>query len=119
MKNKQLGVSLVGMIVVLIVLIVAGIFAMKIVPAYIEFGKVKKTVVAIVQSGDAKGGVAEIKGSFNRRAQIDDVDAITANDLDITKDGDKVVISFAYQKKVPLFANVSLLIEFSGNSSGI
>jgi len=29
-----------------------------------------------------------------------------------------VVISFAYESRIPLFSNVSLLIDFEGSSSG-
>ena len=47
---------------------------------------------------------------------IDEVKVITSNDLEITKDGGDVVISFAYKKEVPLFSNVGLYIDFDANS---
>jgi hypothetical protein len=42
---------------------------------------------------------------------------VTGADLEISKDGGDTVISFAYTKKIPLFANVSLLIDFAASSS--
>ena len=40
-----------------------------------------------------------------------------ADDLEITKDGIELVISFSYQKKIPLFSNVSLVFDFEGSSA--
>jgi hypothetical protein len=34
----------------------------------------------------------------------------------VTKDRGNVVIAFAYEKKVPLFSNISLVIDFAGSS---
>ena len=37
---------------------------------------------------------------------------------DISKDGNGVVISFGYERRIPLFYNISLVIDFEGSSSG-
>ena len=42
---------------------------------------------------------------------------MTGAELEIGKDGGEVVISFAYAKKIPLFANVSLLIDFAASTA--
>jgi hypothetical protein len=109
-------VSLGGLLVICVILILGALIGLKVAPAYIEYGQIKKAVTGIVQGGEAKGTVADIRKAFERRAQVDDITTITAQDLDISKDGNDVVISFAYPKKVPLFANLSLLIDFAGSS---
>ena len=38
--------------------------------------------------------------------------------MDYSKEGNAVVIAFSYEKRIPLFYNVSLLIDFHGSSSG-
>jgi hypothetical protein len=48
---------------------------------------------------------------------MDNVKSITPQDLDITKEGGELVISFAYTRKVPLFHNVSLVFDFAGASN--
>ena len=47
---------------------------------------------------------------------IDEVKVISGNDLEVTKEGGDVVISFAYKKEVPLFANVGVYIDFAASS---
>jgi hypothetical protein len=58
----------------------------------------------------------EIRRAFDSRATIDDITAIKAADLDITKEGNEIVISFAYRKEVPLFANLGVYMDFAASS---
>jgi hypothetical protein len=60
--------------------------------------------------------VRELQAAFDRHATIDDITSIRSTDLDITKEGDRIVISYAYAKKVPITDNVSLVIDFSGTT---
>ena len=115
--NEQAGVSITMLLIVLIALALAAVAGMKVGPAYMEYAQIKKSVADIVQSGEARtASVSEIRKSFDRRAQINDISVITGQDLDISKDGGDVVIAFAYPKKVALFSNMSLLIEFEASS---
>ena len=115
MKNQQ-GVTLVGMVMVCIVIVIVAIGGLKIAPAYIEYSTAKKAIVAVAQT-DGRGTVGDIRAAFDRRAAIDDITVVTPKDLEITKEGNEVVISFSYPKKIPLFGNVSVLIDFSASSN--
>ena len=44
---------------------------------------------------------------------------VTASDLDITKEDGRIVMSIEYSRKVKLFGNVSLLIDFSASTADI
>ena len=91
---------------------VLALLAMKIVPEYMEFGTVVKTVKATAADTSLKdASVAQVRTSFAKRAEIDSIKSISEKDLDITKEGGELVISFAYTKKVPLFKNVSLVFS--------
>jgi hypothetical protein len=106
-----------GILIILILVVFAAIVGMKLTPAYIEYFTVRKAVTSIVQSGELRGGtVADVRRAFDRRATIDDISVITAADLEVTKDGNEIVIAFAYQKKIPLFYNISVLIDFAGTT---
>lgn len=116
MKRKQAGVSLSGLLIAAIILAVVALFGMKVVPEVIEYLQIVKTVKSISNDPSAKSSVVEVRKAFDRAATIDNITSITPQDLDITKEGGDVVISFAYEKRVPLFGNVSLLIDFEGSS---
>lgn len=116
MKNQK-GVSMIGLIIILVLLVVCAGLGMKIGPAYLEYLQIKKAVAAIVESGEVgAGSVADVRKAFEKRAQVDAISAITSQDLEISKDGGNLVISFAYPQKVPLAGNVSLLFDFAGTS---
>jgi hypothetical protein len=60
--------------------------------------------------------VPQIRAAFDRYATIDDIKSITAKDLDVTKEADKIVISYAYSYQIPITDNVRLVIDFSGTT---
>jgi hypothetical protein len=112
-RRRQRGLSIIGLI--FIGLIVVGLLALgfKTVPAVIEYIAIERAVQKIKSEGNTVG---EIRAAFDRHATIDDITSISSRDLDITKDGDQVVISYAYEKKIPVLENVSLVIDFAGTS---
>ena len=114
--RKQRGLSMATFLVVAVVIVFAAIAGMKIGPAYMEYFTVKKAVHAVALEGRT-ATVADVRKGFDRRAQIDDINVIGGKDLEVSKEGSEVVVAFAYSKKVGLFGNVSLLIEFAGASN--
>lgn len=115
--NNQRGLSLIGLIVIGVLLALAAMVAMKVTPAVIEYYTIKKNINAVVQSGEARGSVSDIRKAYDRRAQVDDTTSIRPDDLDISKSGGEVVISVAYAKKIPLFGNVSLCLDFEATTT--
>ena len=62
--------------------------------------------------------MGEVRTAFGKRAEINDIKSISGEDLEITKDGNGLVIEFAYTARVPLAGNASLVFEFAGTSQG-
>ena len=58
-----------------------------------------------------------VRNAFDARAQIDNITAIKPADLEITKEGNQMVIGFAYRKEVQLFNNVGLYFDFAANTA--
>jgi len=117
MRNKQRGVSFLVIFLIGVVLALAAVGAMKIAPAYSEFMTTKKAIAAIAAGEGRTGSVTEIRKAFDRRANVDNITEVTGGGLEISKDGGDVIISFAYAKKIPLFSNVSLLIDFAASTA--
>jgi len=115
MRNRELGVSLVGLIIGAVVLIFVLLLLMKTLPPYLEFFTAKKLITQIANEQRA-GSVGEIKKSWQLKTAVENVESISEKDLEITKEGGEVVISFAYRKEIPLFANVGVYLEFAASS---
>ena len=109
--NKQNGMGIVSIFLLLFLLVAGAIVTMKCVPVYLEYFAIKRTFSVL--SVEAKGASArEFKEKFRARAQIDDIKSITPNELEFSKDGGENVVSASYQVVVPLFSNISLLFDF-------
>ncbi|MBI5897771.1 MAG: DUF4845 domain-containing protein [Rhodocyclales bacterium] len=114
----QRGLSLNAMMIGGALIGVLALLAMKIIPEYLEYGAVIKAVKSTAADTSLKdASVAQVRTSFGKRAEIDNIKSLTEKDLDITKEGGELVISFAYTRKVPLFKNVSLVFDFEGASN--
>jgi hypothetical protein len=115
MQNRQRGVTLSGLFLWLFIFIILALLGMRLIPAYMEYGTAKNAIQGIAR--DRSGASpADIRRAFDARAAIDDITAIKATDLEITKDGGEVIISFGYRKEVPLFANLGVYIDFAASS---
>jgi hypothetical protein len=57
-----------------------------------------------------------MRSSFDKSADINSISAINARDLVITRDNGEPQISFAYEKRLPLVANASLVLEYAGTT---
>lgn len=114
----QRGLSLNALMIGGAVFAGVALLAMKIAPEYMEYGAVVKAVKATAGDTSLKdASVAQVRSAFAKRAEIDSIKSLTDKDLDITKEGGELVISFAYTRKVPLFKNVSLVFDFEGASN--
>jgi hypothetical protein len=113
--GAESGVSLSGLIVVLIVLGALALVAIKVTPAFLEYRAVKDSIVkAKAEAGS--GTAREIQQAFDKNAGVNDVSAISGRDLVITRDSGSTEISFAYEKRIPLAGNASLLLDFTGTT---
>lgn len=117
MRQSQRGLSIVGLILVLFVVIVVVTFGMKLIPSYLEFRAAKSAINAIAAQNP--GSPAEVRKSFERQSEIDDISSVKENDLEITKDGSQVVIGFAYRKEIPLWGDaIGVYINYAARSGG-
>jgi len=111
--KRQRGMSLVGLIFVGLIVVALLALGFKLVPAVVEYIAIERAVQKIRNEAST---VRDIQAAFDRHATIDDITSISSRELDITKEGDRIVISYAYQKKIPILDNVSLVIDFSGTT---
>lgn len=114
----QRGLSLNTLMIGGAILAVIALLGMKALPPWIEYGNLMKAVKGTAADSSLKdASMKQVRDAFGKRADMDDVKSVAPEDLDITKEGGELVISFKYEKRVPLFSNVSLLYDFEGSSA--
>ena len=112
LKKQQQGLTFVGLLVVGILLAFAGVVFAQVVPTYIEFMAIEKAV----QKASGGSTVSEVRTLFDKATQIDDIKSIAGKDLEIGKEGDRVVVSFAYTREIHLVGPAYLLMKYEGQS---
>ncbi|QDQ25537.1 DUF4845 domain-containing protein [Chitinimonas arctica] len=110
--QKQRGLSMVTMLAWGIILGGALVLSLKLIPAYSEYFGVKSVLKKLVveQSG---APVSDIRESFDKRANIENISSVKGEDLEILQDQQGTTVTVAYQRVIPLVANVSLLFDFT------
>ena len=112
MKHHQRGISFIGMLFVAVVLGAGFLVAAQVAPTMIEFQAITKAAT----KASAGSTVAEVRSNFDKAAQIDDIQSIAGKDLDVTKQGDKIIVAFAYNKEIYLAGPAYLLLKYAGRS---
>lgn len=113
--GRQRGITLIGLLFWAVVVSSVALVLMKVFPAVNEYRTIQSMVNKAAHSGGTS--VHEIRNAFAKSATIEyGVTSISDKDLDITKEDDKVVIKFAYDKEIELISPVFLLIKFEGQS---
>ncbi|MFK2875648.1 DUF4845 domain-containing protein [Rhodanobacter hydrolyticus] len=115
MKTKQSGVTLIGFLMILLVVGFFGYMAMKLVPAYTEYGGVVKAMSGIASSGTSGQSLDEIRRELLRRMDFQYVNDATIKPTDITisrNNGGTNSLNVSYDKDIPFLYNIDFLLHF-------
>src|ERR1035437_845626 len=112
LKSRQCGLTFFGLLLIGGLLAVIGVITAQVVPTAIEF----QAVIKAVNKASEGSTVVEVRNNFDKAAAIDDIKSITGKDIDVTKEGDKIVVSFAYQREIHLIGPAYLTLKYSGRS---
>jgi beta-lactam-binding protein with PASTA domain len=111
-KARQLGISFIGLLFVVGLLACAAVVGAQVFPTVVEY----QAILKASQKASEGNTVAEVRKIFEKAADIDDIHSITPKDLEVSKDGDKVIVSFAYNREIHLFGPAFLLLKYAGKS---
>ena len=110
--GRQRGMTVIGMLLLLIVIAFMALIAMKVVPMYIQFFTVKSTIESIRKEPQiAQMSPTDIQNAIQKRFDIGYVDNITARDLKIRNDRGGRVLDLVYQDERALFYGLSVVLK--------
>lgn len=114
LKIHQEGLTLIGLIFILAILGCIAAVGLQVVPTFVEYRSIKN---AIISAKAASTNPAEIRAAFDKQADVGYIDSIAGKDLDISKNGEDVEVSFSYEKKIHLVGPASLLLDYEGTTA--
>ena len=114
--GAQRGLSLIGLLAWAIIIGFIGYVAVRVLPTINEYLTIQRAVNRVASESPAT--VGEVRRAFDKQKDIEySISSISGKDLEITKENDKLVIRFAYDKEIPIVEPVYLLLKYQGRST--
>jgi hypothetical protein len=114
-RGRQRGLTLFSLLFWGILVGFVGYLLVRALPTLNEYFTIQRTVDKIAQEQPAT--VAAARQAFDKQKDLEySISSVSGRDLTITKENDKVVIGFAYEKEIPVMGPVYILIKYEGRS---
>jgi len=110
--HQQKGVTAIGWLIILGLIGFFVLLTLKMLPSYLEFYKISSTLETMKKTSGFENP-AEIRDIAERRFDISYVNSLTPKDLKIKSHGQSWLITAKYESRVPLFFNVSVVMDFN------
>lgn len=115
--QKQKGMTLIGMLLTMAIVVVVGIVVMRVVPVYIQYYSIVQSIKALNSTqgliGDPLSDANTLRASVTKRLDINGIEDLKAKELVIVPgEAGKYLVKINYQVTRPLVYNMSLLFDF-------
>jgi hypothetical protein len=112
---SQRGITLFGLIFWAVVISFLGYVLIRTLPTVNEYLTIQRAVEKIAAASPQS--VADVRQAFERQKEVEySITSISGKDLIVTKENDKVVVAFEYDKQVSIYGPVFILIKYAGRS---
>ena len=114
-RAAQSGLTLFGLLFWALAIGFVGYVLVRVLPTVNEYLTIQRAIDKI--AADQPATVAEARNAFDRQKSIEySISEVSGKDLEVTKENDRVVLAFAYDKVVPVMGPVYILIKYEGRS---
>ena len=114
MRNvrRESGLSIWMFLFVTAVLLVIAVVGFRVLPAYIEWFSVRSALVQTMSEAQDPSNAGEVRRSFQKRVDAGYIQSVDSRDIELRKDRNSYIATIAWSRRLPLVANVSLVIDF-------
>ena len=112
MRRSQQGLSLTGFLVILMVFGFIAWMVMKLLPAYLEYGKVKQSMKSVAQDSSVGSDASSIREALKKRFEVNDIEAVNPKDIQLRPENGERAMEYSYERRIPLVANIDLVTNF-------
>lgn len=113
-SKRQQGLTLISLIFILGLIGFFVLLTLKIVPIYMDHGKVKSALAALKEMPNVQTlSEPEIRESLSKRFNMNYVYDVTPDEIKIVRHGDYLKVDIEYETVVKIAGNLSVLAEFN------
>ncbi len=110
---RQTGLTPVGVLLLILVILFLARFAISVMPAYLENFSVTSSLKSLREEASKGFDKSRLLEILNRRLSINDVQHVTAEDIVIEVQGKKTVVRIDYQVRSTFIGNIDAVVSFS------
>ena len=111
--SRQRGISSAG---VLLIAVLLGLFftvGLKVGPLYVDHNLITGLCQDLIDNGEGIGmTVTEVRDRISSTLRINNVTDFDLNSIRMRKENGEAIITVAYEKRVPLIANLDIVATF-------
>ena len=116
--DRQRGLTILGFMLVAAVVVVFAMVGFRVIPSYIEYFSVKRSLEETMRGGSADpNNPAAFRAELARRLQTSYVEEVKATDAILQRSGTQVVAEMAWERRLHLVGNMYILLEFETRSA--
>lgn len=112
-RSRQRGLSFFGLVFIGVIAVTVFAVGGQSIPIFLEYTAAKKAI----EKAKVETTVSGVRAAFDRTAAIEGITSIKGADLEVTKRGDRVVISFKYSREVPLAGPAYLVYRLEAQTN--
>lgn len=118
MRSGQAGLTILGFLLVAAVVVLFAMVGFRVVPSYVEYFAVKKSLEDTMRGGGADpNSPLAFRKELERRLQTSYVENVKAADAVLTRSGGQVTAEIAWERRLHMFGNASILLEFETSAT--
>ena len=108
-RQHQRGLSFFGVIFWGFIIVAGAALGSQAIPVVIENMNIKKAAIKAARQGTT---VPEVRKIYEAAQAIDDMTSVNAKDLEITKENNQIVVSYSYERDIPIYGPAYLVFRF-------
>lgn len=118
LRARQRGLTILGFILVAAVVIFFAMVGFRVVPSYVEYYSVRKSLDDTMRGGGADPSNPQaFRSELARRLQTSYVENVKATDAVLVRNGNQITAELAWERRLHMFGNAYILLEFEAASS--
>ena len=111
--SRQRGISSSGVLLIAVLLGLFFTFGLKVGPLYVDHNLITGLCQDLIDNGEANSmTVTEVRDRLSSTLRINNVTDFDLNSIRLRKENGEATITVAYEKRVPLIANLDILATF-------
>lgn len=111
--SRQRGISSAGVLLIAVLLGSFFTVGLKVGPLYVDHNLITGLCQDLIDNGEANGmTVTEVRDRISSTLRINNVTDFDLNSIRMRKENGEAIITVAYEKRVPLIANLDIVATF-------